>query len=247
MLYENPHYNSKVSTMILDNFAPQNINTMPMLQGWDYGANEGYLLPTYPTIPSANITFDMVCGYQNMPIVNSIKINYNTGLTDIPTYLQLDGNGVYQYSLPLSWILRGIDGSATVCDATSMDIETFSPINTNQRYKYTIAKFDNQSRYFLKWKDRYGMPQVQPFGGTYKYSESINKNTITNYKNSKKIIDISNTPRWALNSKWIKQEYYPFYESIFVSPYLQLFDAKEDKLYNVILKNTEYDEKTFNN
>ena len=102
-------------------------------------------------------------------------------------------------------------------------------------------------KYFLKWKDRYGMPQCQPFGGTYKYSESISKNTITDYKNTKKIIDITNTPKWLLNSKWIKQEYYPFYESIFVSPYLQLYDAKEDKLYNVILTNTEYDEKTFNN
>lgn len=91
------------------------------------------------------------------------------------------------------------------------------------------------------------MPQCQPFGGTYKYSESISKNTVTDYKNTKKIIDITNTPKWLLNSKWIKQEYYPFYESIFVSPYLQLYDAKEDKLYNVILTNTEYDEKTFNN
>lgn len=82
MLYENPQYNSKVSTMILDTFATQNIYTMPMLQGWDYGTNEGYLLPTYPTMPSDNFTFDMVCGYQRMPIINSFTINYNNGLTN---------------------------------------------------------------------------------------------------------------------------------------------------------------------
>ena len=46
---------------------------------------------------------------------------------------------------------------------------------------------------------------------------------------------------------YISEKLYPFYESIFVSPYLQLYDAKEDKLYDVILVNTEYDEKTFNN
>ena len=390
MLYENPQYNSNVSTTILDTFVTQNIYTMPMLQGWDYGANEGYLLPTYPAMPSNNFTFDMVCGYQNMPMINQFTINYTNGLTNEPTYVNIAGNGVYQYSLPMSTLLDSVSEDftitspvsdyfkpttrgwtitqdndilklqqkligannvafdeaaviytsrglvfreqitntspvsntfagtvtisfepnympssvrvelrrsgvridlvtftpqqlptgttsveatfgasyspistynntvtlqatidytkvATICDATSMDITTFSPINTNQRYTYTIAKFDNQSRYFLKWKDRYGMPQCQPFGGTYKYSESISKNTITDYKNTKKIIDISNTPKWLLNSKWIKQEYYPFYESIFVSPYLQLYDSKEDKLYNVILTNTEYDEKTFNN
>ena len=386
MLYENPQYNSKVSTTILDNFVAQNIHTMPMLQGWDYGTNEGYLLPTYPATPSEHFTFDMVCAYQNMPMINSFEVNHTNGITTQPTYVNIAGNGVYQYSLPMNelftpavedatftspvseyfqpsakgWTVTQDDNIlkvqnktniaideavvtytsrglafiepitnispvsgvfagtvtiafdpaympnsirvelkksgvrvnmvtftptqlpsninsaeatfgvsynsiseyhntvtmqtainytkiATICDMTSIDIVTFSPVNTNQRYKYTIAKFDTQSRYFLKWKDRYGMPQCQPFGGTHKYSESINKNTITDYKNTKKIIDITNTPKWLLNSKWIKQEYYPFYESIFVSPYLQLYDAKEDKLYNVILTNTEYDEKTFNN
>ena len=386
MLYENPQYNSNVTTTILDNFVAQNIYTMPMLQGWDYGANEGYLLPTYPAKPIDNFTFDMVCAYQNMPMINQFIVNYNNGLTNQPTYVNIAGNGVYQYSVPMSDLLTSVSEDititspvsdyfkpygrgwsvtqdddilklqsinktpideavviytsrglafieqitnistitnvftgtatisfdpaympnsirvelkksgvrvnmviftpdqlpsgttsveatfgalyspiseyhntvtlqatidytkvATICDATTMDVLTWSPVNSNQRYKYTIAKFDNQSRYFLKWKDRYGMPQCQPFGGTYKYSESINKNTVTDYKNTKKIIDISNTPKWLLNSKWIKQEYYPFYESIFVSPYLQLYDAKEDKLYSVILKNTEYDEKTFNN
>lgn len=386
MLYENPQYNSRVSTLILDNFVAQNIYTMPMLQGWDYGANEGYLLPTYPAMPSDNFTFDMVCGYQNVPMINTFTINYTNGLTYEPTFVNINGNGVYQYSLTMNTLLdsvsedftitspvsdyfkpnsrgwtktqdddilklqssgniaideavviytsRGLSFTetitntstvsnlfagtvtisfepnympnsvrvelkrsgvrvdmitftpqqlptgttsveatfgvsyspistytntvtlqatidytkvATICDATSMDITTFSPLNSNQRYTYTIAKFDNQSRYFLKWKDRYGMPQVQPFGGTYKYSESISKNTVTDYKNTKKIINISNTPKWLLNSRWIKQEYYPFYESIFVSPYLQLYDAKEDKVYSVVLVDNEYVEKTFNN
>lgn len=412
MIYENPYFNSNVSTPILDNFVTQNIITMPMLQGWDYNAKRGYLIPTYPTVASDNFTFDMVCGYQNMPLINDFSVNYDNGLIDKPKFIQVSGGGVYQYSLPLSWLLRGVDGSdyvfdtitdlfsfstfapyysyadteyevegdellkreytntryaegnvalpvtnqytrvyytngtneivnfrtvgdydgaddytityefanilnidhiniylefddggeevltitpnvsnwtqinsvdnsldrltiilgmkpdgvyavneyisiitdkiildmvATVCNAKSMDVITFSPMQSSNRYKSTIANFDNQSRYFLKWKDRYGMPQVQPFGGTYKYGENITKNTITNYLNTKKIIDITNTPKWLLNTKWIKQEYYPFYESIFVSPYLELYDAVEDKIYNVILKNTEYDEKTFNN
>ena len=40
---------------------------------------------------------------------------------------------------------------------------------------------------------------------------------------------------------------FPYYESIFVSPYLQLYDAKEDRLYDVNIVTQEYTEKTFNN
>lgn len=110
-----------------------------------------------------------------------------------------------------------------------------------------IAKFDKKSRYFLKWRDRYGMSQIQPFKGTYLYSENISRNKIINYKNTSKLVDSTNQGKWMINTDWISQDLYPFYESIFVSPWLQLYDAKEDKLYNVILSNTEYDEKTFNN
>jgi hypothetical protein len=79
------------------------------------------------------------------------------------------------------------------------------------------------------------------------YGEEITKNTIMNYQNRKRVIDITNTSKWILNTGWIKQDLYPIYESIFVSPYLQLYDKNEDKIYNVILRNTEYEEKTFNN
>ena len=411
MIYENPFYKSYMSTPILDNFATENIGSMPMLQGWNSTTNQGHLIPTYPAVASDNFTFDMVCGYQNMQITNDFSINYNNGLIDSPKNVQLAGGGVYQYSIPLSWLLRDVnknyvfdtitdlfqfstfasyynyadtveavqgdellirkytntryaegnmpshlinqytrvyytngsyekvnfrtvadgDGAddytityeftnilpidhinvymeyddggeevltitpnvtnwtiinsagislhkltinlgmklysgfdvnesitiitdkvttnvtATVCDAKSMDVNVFSPTQSGNRYKYTIANFDNESRFFLKWKDRYGMPQCQPFGGTLKYHESIEQNKIVNYQNVKKIIDITNTPKWTLNTKWIKQDLYPFYESIFVSPYLILYDAYEDKMYNVILSTTDYDEKTFKN
>ena len=70
-----------------------------------------------------------------------------------------------------------------ICDANSINITTFTPINSSQRYSYKIANLDGKSRYFLKWRDRYGMPQCQPFKGTHTYSEDIEKSTITNYQN----------------------------------------------------------------
>lgn len=242
MIYENPFYKSYMSTPILDNFVKQDIGSMPMLQGWNSTTLQGHLIPTYPAVMSSNITFDMVCAYQNMPFINSFSVNYKSGLVDTPEYVQLAGGGVYQYSIPLSWLIR-----EDVCDVKSLDIIAFSPVSSQNRYKYTIANFDNESRFFLKWKDRYGMPQCQPFGGTLKYHEGIEQNKIVNYQNAKKIIDITNAPKWTLNTKWIKQDLYPFYESIFVSPYLLLYDAYEDKMYNVILNTTDYEEKTFKN
>jgi hypothetical protein len=134
-----------------------------------------------------------------------------------------------------------------ICDANSINITTFTPINSSQRYSYKIANLDGKSRYFLKWRDRYGMTQIQPFKGTHTYSEDIEKSTITNYQNIKKITDVSVNGKWKLNTDWISERLYPFYESIFVSPWLQLYDAKEDKVYSVILTNTDYTEKTFKN
>jgi hypothetical protein len=404
MIYENPYYNSKVSTPILDNWATNSIGEMPMLQGWNYETNEGYFIPIYPAVASSNFYFDFVCSYQNMPMINNFEVKYTGGKIDSPKYVNVAGGGVYQYTLPLIWLLRGVNTTKTeyedsaqiiknngyystkyefneetnstwigfsghssssstqngnfkvrigskgtvaaykveqngnvksqyvtievtndnpqydssyklysefvngnttfsneflvfsdvheqllkngpyklhfrgntwidreadsrnpycfsvfiglevtkdviipICEAKSLEITTFSPVNTNQRYTYTIANFDNTSRYFLKWKDRYGMPQCQPFGGTETYAEDFKKSFTTNYKNEKRLISIKNQPKWTLNSKHISQNFYPFYESIFVSPWLQLYDAKHDKLYDVVLTNNSYTEKTFNN
>lgn len=140
----------------------------------------------------------------------------------------------------------------TVCDTDGIEI-LISPLKENNEiipsisYRYRIANLDGESRYFLKWRDRYGMSQIQPFKGTFTYKESIKSNTITNWKREKKLIDSTVQGSWRLNTDWISEKLYPFYESIFVSPWLQLYDSKEDKLYDVVLTNTEYDEKTFNN
>jgi hypothetical protein len=389
-IYRQKNYNSLVTTPVLEDLDTQNIATMPMLQGWDYSINKGEFLPTYPKVDSCNLTFDFVGCYQNMPMINDFSVNYNNGLVDNPHYVNISGNGVYQYSLPMCMLLRGItetvsevpnaadyfswrerewqqktttnslrlvkydsfsshvtvckykynysDGTSNlytlpnsssysslfsgnttdvlqlenkkltsivvsfyngtnllssltlvskipdnaisaklymsllynsantpqtifymefkemtyekytpICDANSINITTFTTINSSQIYSYKIANLDGKSRYFLKWRDRYGMTQIQPFKGTHTYSEDIEKSTITNYQNIKKITDVSVNGKWKLNTDWISERLYPFYESIFVSPWLQLYDSKEDKLYSVIITDTEYTEKTFKN
>lgn len=136
----------------------------------------------------------------------------------------------------------------TVCDIERLEVVATSLDEENpETYTLIPFKYNSESRYFLKWLDRYGMAQCQPFKGTHTYSEDIEKSTITNYQNIKKITDVSVNGKWKLNTDWISERLYPFYESIFVSPWLQLYDAKEDKVYSVILTNTDYTEKTFKN
>lgn len=113
--------------------------------------------------------------------------------------------------------------------------------------KTYIANIDYCSRYFLKWMDRYGMPQIQPFDGTMTYSEGFEYNQTINYRDERKHSGINVQPKWRINTKWLDKTVYPFYESIFISPYLQLYDAQEDEIYNVVVTNTDYIEKTFKN
>lgn len=249
-IYRQPNYNSKVTTPLF-NGESNTIKTYPMLQGWDYSINKGLFLPTYPKKCSDILKFDTVLWKGIQPINNVYRTIYTEGNVDESFNVLIpDGEGVYEYSFSLCELMGGYANGETnyePCEATGIEMLIFSPINPAQRYIYKIANLDSKSRYFLKWRDRYGMSQIQPFKGTHTYSEELTKSSITNYKNIKKLTDVSINSTWKLNTDWISDILYPFYESIFVSPWLQLYDSKEDKLYDVILTNSEYTEKTFKN
>jgi hypothetical protein len=112
-----------------------------------------------------------------------------------------------------------------------------------------VAKIDMDciSRYYLQWQDRMGAFQSQPFNEYYTYSEKFNTETITNYKGEKRVSNIEVQPSIKVNSDWITEELYPYYESIFISPCLFLYDTKEDKRYSVLVSDSDYEEKTFKN
>lgn len=101
------------------------------------------------------------------------------------------------------------------------------------------------ARYYLQWKDRAGSWQSQRFTGVETFSETFNKEFVTVSK-GKKPITIGVSPKIKIQTGFIEDELYPYYESIFVSPYLVLYDSKEDKCYQVNVTG-EYTEKTFKN
>lgn len=106
---------------------------------------------------------------------------------------------------------------------------------------------DNEKGYYLMWQDRMGGIQSQHFDGISKFSEKFENTTIIDYKDNKRKIGVEVSPKFEINSGWINEEFYPNYESIFVSPYLKLYDVKEDAIYEVVLTDTQYEEKTFYN
>lgn len=101
------------------------------------------------------------------------------------------------------------------------------------------------ARYYLQWKDRAGSWQSQRFTGVETFSETFNKEFVT-LSSGKKPITIDISPKIKIQTGFIEDELYPYYESIFVSPYLVLYDSKEDKCYQVNVTG-EYTEKTFKN
>lgn len=95
--------------------------------------------------------------------------------------------------------------------------------------------------------DKYGDIQSQQFDGKVEYSEGFEKAEMMDHKMKRRIIRNELQPKWRINSKWINEEYYPFYEAIYTSPYVLLYDTKTDRAWNVIVTDSEYREKTFKN
>ena len=112
----------------------------------------------------------------------------------------------------------------------------------------TIAVLDScYSRYYLAWNDRYGDIQSQPFDGKIEYTEDTQKTEIKDYKMRRREVHNELQPKWKLNTKWLSEDVYPMYESIFISPYLLLYDTQTDRSWNVIVTDNKYAEKTYKN
>ena len=134
--------------------------------------------------------------------------------------------------------------------ATPIFSETYDTQDIPDKYNgnCVIGILDKcPARYYLAWNDRYGDMQSQPFEGKVVYSEDIKSEEIKDYKERRRVSHKSIQPKWDLNTKWIKEDVYPIYESIFTSPYVLLYDTEQDKAWNVIVTSKEYEEKTRKN
>lgn len=121
--------------------------------------------------------------------------------------------------------------------------------NANNEVQYRkIAEIDGcKSRYYLLWQDRYGSYQSQPFDGKMEYSESLTTTEIQNYSNKRFKNSVQVQPKWKLSSGWLKENAFIYYESIYLSPVLKLYDTETGREYDVIVTDKSYTEKKFKN
>lgn len=101
-------------------------------------------------------------------------------------------------------------------------------------------------RYYLFWQDRYGSFQCQPFSDKSQYSESFDRTEISDYQNRRSNATIQVQSRWKIESDWIAEELYPYYESIFTSQILFLYDTQQNRKFSVLVTG-DYTEKTYKN
>ena len=123
---------------------------------------------------------------------------------------------------------------------------TWKNVNNVSQYRRIAIIEACKSRYYLLWQDRFGSYQSQPFNGKMEYSEDIANSEYVSYTGNRYKYNVQVQPKWKLNSGWLTEDLFPFYESIFVSPILKLYDTETQTEYDVIL-NDKYTEKKYVN
>lgn len=117
-----------------------------------------------------------------------------------------------------------------------------------------LAEYDDCLHdYYLIWVDRTGGYQCQPFNRKTTMKEDITTTSVTNILDESRPIIKSVSVSYDLKSDWLSFDEYNAYESIFVSPYIYLYDTKLNHLTPVtcsqkqwVEKNTKNTKKPFN-
>ena len=163
---------------------------------------------------------------------------YNDNCDDYSSKIEINFN-MDDYIYGFEFTVNGYDFTITKLMTAKSD---------NVYTSFPVAEIDYcPARYYLQWRDRYGSMQMQPFSKAETYSEDFTRTEIKNYQDTRRLSGIDIQPKWKLNSAWIPFDLVPYYESLQVSPWVKLYDTKEDQLYDVILKDTAFTEKTFRN
>lgn len=163
---------------------------------------------------------------------------YNDNCDDYSAKIEMNFN-MDNYIYGLEYTVDGYDFTVNkLMTATSNNVYTSFP----------VAEIDYcPARYYLQWRDRYGSMQMQPFCKVDTYSEDLTRTEIKNYQDTRSLSNISIQPKWKLNTKWLNNTVYPYYESLLISPWIKMYDTKEDTVYDVIITSSDYTEKTFKN
>lgn len=217
-----------------------------------------YLIPQYPNVDdSRDLTYDTMTFGLTLESGNSIESVTIFGVKSGQAYSNKN-NWFGQYDMDINQELYthtffGSFGKFLddyYQDIPDYDIDVYITWQNGSgvsQYRKVAEIKSCKERYYLLWQDRYGSYQSQPFKGKMEYSEDITNEEILSYTGRRRKSNVIVQPKWKLNSGWIKEQLFPFYESIYVSPILKLYDTKTRHEYDVILKDTPYVEKKYLN
>lgn len=167
----------------------------------------------------------------------SIKSSNSTVYYNLLDKTVMDGMWIGDSSLFVKY-----DGLST--KDYSYDVLAVHSNHTSATYPYFKIEVC-PADYYLIWMDRLGGMMSQPFNAKYStYSEDLDKMYITNYFGERNLTDVDITPKWRLNSEWIPEELFPAYESLYVSPFIYLYDTRNRQRHNVII-NGNFTEKKY--
>lgn len=241
MYYRYPLMKEEMNSGLVYN--PSAVNTLWISLQGRYNVNgKGYfkLPPRVPYIITDNYCLALA-GYVTDGLVN------NSGtLATLYGVNDSDTNTNMKYTIVLT------DNNYCTAIALSSLFDDTYPIDGYSDYSIwfqgdEVAKIDIcPAKYYLMWQDRAGSFQSQPFDKISTYSETFDREYITNFKGVKRPTTITTSPKIRVQTGYIDEKLYPYYESIFTSPYLLLYDTKEDKSYLVNVTG-DYTEKTFKN
>ena len=194
------------------------------------------LTPRYPFCATNKLGWGVALQASNQS--DSILINYYgalAGTGDIVFSVEPECTNIIYTSLQQLFSNAVID--------TTKDKAYIGP---DQNHIFT--QFDMcPAQYYVQWIDRYGTYQCQPFSKISTFSNDYSTTLMISYDKVKKPIFKEVKSTWNLNSEFIPEDKLPYYESLFVSPKVILYDAKNDMSYNVVLTDTKFVEKTFAN
>lgn len=209
-----------------------------MLQGANYTENSlnMELTPRYPFCATNKLGWGVAL--QASEQSDSILINYYgalAGTGDIVFSVEPQYTNIIYTSLQQLFSNAVID--------TTKDKAYIGPDQN-----HIFAQIDMcAAQYYVQWIDRYGTYQCQPFSKISTFSNDYSTTHMMSYDKVKKPIFNQVKSTWNLNSDFITEDKLPYYESLFVSPKVILYDAKNDASYNVVLTDTKFVEKTFAN
>lgn len=182
-----------------------------------------------------------------------IRVYYNIAVEDEDDTLTFDISQIpngkeftvsFDYSFPNNRYIRINMNTFSVTTIEPLPYETTYLCYKNRNNWLAQIDILCFSRYYLLWQDRYGSYQSQPFDGVPTFQNSYERTEISSPE--RKLIYAETKPTWTIKTGWLTDEEFPYYESLFVSPYLLLYDTENDISYNVLITGN-FTEKTFAN